>query len=253
MKIGNQNLDVRNFWRERFKTNGHTGWGSRKIYLFDQWCRLQRLVDYLEDNKIRPGKALDFGCGSGDFSRLLIERGWEVVAYDPFVLPKVTHPRLLAVQEVGAIEELGPYDFVISVTALDHCLEDDEFLERLSGIGRSLKKSGTFFFIEYASDLPREKSTYQSFRTLDRWIKVMQGTDLQIRNVIPYFHPKEAPIAAWNRFKGLFSVWALLRLSRVFAFAENEIQNLAKQCLENIPYRAPDVSPIKIIIGIKEG
>jgi ribosomal protein L11 methylase PrmA len=81
--------DRKDFWQARHAKFGHTGWASRKIYAFDQFVRLSRFVDLLDENNIKPGVALDFGCGAGDFSRVLLDRGWSVVAYDPFVDPQI--------------------------------------------------------------------------------------------------------------------------------------------------------------------
>jgi 2-polyprenyl-3-methyl-5-hydroxy-6-metoxy-1,4-benzoquinol methylase len=75
--------DLTRFWQERFAAHGNTGKADTKIYAFDQECGLQWLREWLDKTQLPPGKALDFGCGSGDFSKLLVKLGWNVVAYEP--------------------------------------------------------------------------------------------------------------------------------------------------------------------------
>ena len=57
------------FWQDRFVAQGHTGWFDPRVYAFDALCRLGVLSQWLEDQALSVGLALDFGAGSGDFSR----------------------------------------------------------------------------------------------------------------------------------------------------------------------------------------
>lgn len=237
------------FWIKRSKKHGHTGWANKKTYIFDQQCRFQMLRDYIDQSGLKPGRALDFGCGSGDFSWLLIERGWEVVAFDPFVLPQFTHPKLILTQQANDIHEFGPYDLALSITALDHCLDDGEFQNRLNDISRSMSHGGKFFFLEYAGDFQGAKSAYQAFRSIAAWLDALKKAGLQAREIIPYFHPKDAPVAAWEKYKKMFRVRVMFWLSSIGVRVDSGAKTVANKCLTLNQYKAPKTSPLKIITG----
>ena len=134
------------FWRDRLKEHDHTGWSSRIIYPFDQLCRLNAFAAWLDATMPRPGRALDFGCGVGDFAQLLLARGWSVVGFDPFVRPPILDAKFTGTQELAEIESFAPYDLVVSITVLDHLLNDADFAERLSMLRRTIAPGGRFFF-----------------------------------------------------------------------------------------------------------
>ena len=240
------------FWRDRLAAHGHTGWADQKIYEFDQPCRLQRLAEYLDGTALKPGRALDFGCGSGDFSWFLIRRGWEVVAYDRYVSPRFSHPRMISTQSFSQVAQQGPYDLIISITVLNSIMDDAEFSDRLKDMGNLLGSNGQFFFLEYAGDVEKQRSTYQTFRRLSEWRAHLAEAGLEISAAVPYFHPQEATIPAWEQYRRMFSVRALTRLGRLglplVAYAWL-LRMLRNRCLASHPYVPPSTSPIKIMTG----
>ena len=65
-------LDLnKEYWENRTKEKGHTGWSDPIIYSYDQKIRLNTVKYILKSLSIRGGSALDYGCGTGDFSVLL--------------------------------------------------------------------------------------------------------------------------------------------------------------------------------------
>ena len=99
------------------------------IYAYDQLERKQIVSQVLPRLDLPEARvAVDFGCGTGDFSRLLIERGFSVHAYDPYVTPRWTHDRLFP---AGSLEDLrervSDADLVLSVTVLDHITDERQF------------------------------------------------------------------------------------------------------------------------------
>jgi SAM-dependent methyltransferase len=240
------------FWRDRFATHGHTGWADQKIYQFDQPCRLERLAEYLDSAKLKPGKALDFGCGSGDFSRLLIRRGWTVVAYDRYVSARFSHRRMISTNSLSKVAEEAPYDLATSITVLDSIIDDAEFRDRLKDFATLLGPDGRFFFLEYACDARKKRSTYQAFRQLSEWRTDLAEAGLDLSAVIPFFHPQEGTVPAWERYRRMFAVRALARLGRLgmppatYAWILHILQ---KRCFDAFPYVPPSRSPLKIMAG----
>jgi 2-polyprenyl-3-methyl-5-hydroxy-6-metoxy-1,4-benzoquinol methylase len=134
------------FWRDRFAAHGHTGWSDSRIYVFDQQCRLSVFSQWLDDQAFSGKLALDFGAGTGDFSRLLIDRGWQVVSYDKYIRPTFQHRKLQTASSTEVVEALAPYDLIISITVLDHIMDEAEFRQQVVDFKNWLKSDGRFFF-----------------------------------------------------------------------------------------------------------
>ncbi len=79
--------NLSDFWNERLVKFGHTGWADPVIYAYDQQERLALIGAAITKLSIKRGSALDFGCGAGDFSKLLLSNGFNVCDYDPYVHP----------------------------------------------------------------------------------------------------------------------------------------------------------------------
>ena len=91
---------------------------------------LRGLLLRLEAEGVPPGDALDLGCGSGNESLALLERGWNVVAVDKEAAaieillqrtPPAHRPRLRA--QVADFEQaqFEPCDLIWSAQALPFC------------------------------------------------------------------------------------------------------------------------------------
>lgn len=195
------------FWQARFNKYGHTGWSNELIYAFDQQYRLKVFDNWLMNNFRHPSCAFDFGCGSGDFSKLLLEKGWNVTAYDPFVKPKIQHSRFAFQSEFELLEDAsGSYDLACSVTVLDHVLDERAFGKYLRGLRSLLTQNGRLFLIEYAVDTVTPPSSYQAFRPFTQWQKELATANLNLVEAIPLFHPVEAVINSYKKYeKGLLT------------------------------------------------
>jgi 2-polyprenyl-3-methyl-5-hydroxy-6-metoxy-1,4-benzoquinol methylase len=240
------------FWQDRFAAHGHTGWFDPRIYAFDQRCRLNAFSQWLEDQAFSDKMALDFGAGSGDFSRLLIHKGWRVVSYDKHVSPMFQHRKLQIAGSAEAVAALAPYDLIVSITVLDHILDDAEFCQQLVDFRNWLRPDGRFFFLEYSSTLAQPPSSYQAFRTISTWKNVLAAANLRLEAIEPFFHPDAAPIRAWANYSASFIVrgHGKLRQLRVpLALTRPLLAQAAKKALRGHPYSGPASSPIHILHG----
>jgi len=243
--------DLTQFWQERFERYGHTGWFDAKIYAFDQLCRLKRFGEWLDRQALPATKALDFGCGSGDFSRFLLNRGWQVTAYDRYVSPNQQHPRLTATKSLPDVASNAPYDLIVSVTVLDCIMDDADFSATLARLRQQLRPGGKFFFLEYAGDVPRARSQYQGLRLYSDWQSELSKAGLVLNDMAPYFHPDEAPVSAWNSYNHMLPVRALARAHRHIGKStyEKSLRPFAKMSMLMHPYKTPLKSPVKIMSG----
>jgi SAM-dependent methyltransferase len=248
--------DLTTFWKKRFATHGHTGWADQFIYGFDQPCRLHVFSQWLESNESVPGSVLDFGCGSGEFSHLLAQRGWCVTGYDKYVQPQLVHPRFEFTSHLpDPARAASSFDLIIAVTVLDSITDEREFQATLAYLRGVLSFNGRFLFIEYAPDSFLPPSHYQSFRTINAWQRSLDGAGLKLETLEPFFHPEKAPVMAWTAYAEGWPARLLRKLLR-YALTRNASKELLKRrarlCLDRHAYISPSVSPIKMLAGRRD-
>lgn len=119
---------------------------------FLQFSNIATAYQYERVYKALPplsGKALDWGCGNGHFSRYLVELGIETVGYSLEGRPDIrsnlfsfvhgTHPTQLPFDDCE-------FDIVFSIGVLEHVWEfGGNDADSVSEIKRVLKPGGTFF------------------------------------------------------------------------------------------------------------
>jgi len=143
----------------------------------------------------RPRRILDWGCGWGQVTKLLLDRGLDVTAfdYDPSVdgdavLPLSRYPAIEAHRSSDPVRlpfEANSFDAVLSLGVLEHVAHPDESLEELK---RVLELGGTL----YVYKLPNRYSY------LERLAKLM-GL---------YFHGAEPHDAVYTKRSALALVRA---------------------------------------------
>ena len=111
---------------------------------------LQRFEDY-------KGIAYDLGCGAGNLSFYLLQKGWKVIAVDKEVeiikskkekLKDTLKEKLEIVQECFENLEMKKCDFILAINSLPWC-DKEKFNDVWNKINKSLKVGGriaiTFF------------------------------------------------------------------------------------------------------------
>lgn len=109
----------------------------------------------------RAGRVLDWGCGYGQVTALLLEQGLDVVPFD--YREELSEPTVAPLERYPAIEahfspdpvvlpfEDASFDTVLSCGVLEHVQDPDSSLDE---IRRVLKPNGTF----YVTNLPNRYS-----------------------------------------------------------------------------------------------
>lgn len=202
------NPDLQRFWTERQQAHGHTGWTDPVVYAYDQLERLALIRAAISNKVVKNGLALDFGCGTGDFSRLLLETGFTVCGYDPFVRPKIRSGKFIYANTYEKIPfAQQAVDVVLAVTTLTHIIEEADLLDALAVIRKFIKPKGDVFMLEYALDSSAERdkhslrSDYQTFRTVAEWSHLLGVSALPLLSITPFPQPFISPSTGFLEYR----------------------------------------------------
>ena len=234
------NDEQKAFWSERQKTYGHTGWWDPAIYAYDQLERLAIVKKKIEGFSLTSWRALDFGCGTGDFARMLHDLGAEVVAYDPYIAPQNGSDDVRYVNDFEAVRSMASlFDIVLCVTVLDHIVDEAEFIEILhvlKGVGTA---SAHYLFLEYATDEAVESpKAYQAMRSLPTWRDCLSKAGLAMVEAMPLPHPLEAPSPGYL---------AYMQAVENEQVSEPDLKAQACRFLDKFGIGSVDQSPFKLL------
>lgn len=117
---------------------------------------VRNAVVFRELDRLMPGNTLDAGCGTGDYSLFLSERGHRVTAFDPspFAIKKLLERcrKTLSIEaEINTIEGFHSsklFDNIISIEVIEHIEFDQTALQKLYIF---LKKGGSILISVPAS------------------------------------------------------------------------------------------------------
>lgn len=168
------------FWDRRYRQHGHTGWNDPWIYRYDQRLRLaalDRVVRGLGLGDGRGRSALDLGCGTGDFTALLLGLGYRVTGLD-ISGEVIAHARrrfagqerlvLLQCRAQDIDFEPDTFDLALSVTVLQHLVEPGELGRAVASLVRSVRPGGYIMVLENLSHAAVEPAAVSYVRTRSR-------------------------------------------------------------------------------------
>jgi len=241
-----------NFWINRYEKLGHTGWRDPIFYTYDQIERLALISEELFQLNVVSDKVLDFGCGTGDFSKLLLKNGGKIWGYDLYVEPDIKHPNFKYIKNYTNIKSPDfQMDLILSVTVLDHILDDAEFKQELVNFRRVISDQGYLIMLEYAMDAPHNNNNkYQAFRTVDKWQQQLSVSGWKILSMKPIPHPLIAPSLGFSWYKNRFPVYLIGKASRFFPLNPWFLSILKKYAAESFTKHGVgnvSNSPLKLI------
>lgn len=162
-----------NFWNKSVQKKGHTGYTDQLIHQYDQPLRIKtisKIIKKLFNNNLMGKAVLDIGCGTGDFIEEIVKlRAKKVTGIDisSAVLNKA-HDRFKSDSKVelrhGSVVEMlkdkEAFDLILSVTVLQHHLDDNELKSVLKLMHKALKPKGYMIIFELApSNLEKEHNS----------------------------------------------------------------------------------------------
>jgi SAM-dependent methyltransferase len=228
------------YWDDRAARFGHTGWADPVIYAFDQAARLAAIERVVASATVGREIALDFGAGSGDFSRLLAKYFTKVFAFD--ISPVVTaHARLkfggivnIEFRHGESVKNLavedGSIDLILSVTVLGHILDDGECRDTLNLFRRKIDAKGILVILEATPVAERDGGGYQRFRTRERLRQLFAEAGFTLQKQYGFYNPDEAASQSYNRYVRDLRV-RLLRKLKFGKLAHAVLRNTAAKIL----------------------
>ncbi len=217
------------FWINRIKQFGHTGWSDRLTYMYDQKIRLkivETIIAKYFNNKI--DRVLDFGCGSGDFSSLLAEYSKKVISVDiakeiiDIAKSKYNKPNIHfnILDEVELEEE--KFELVLSITVLQHIINDKELENTLNLFNSILKKNGMLVLIESFSG--NQDSNYLKFRRYEQVKSLLENNNFAILEMHNLYHPVNQPTKIFKLFRNsaLIRILNKLEIDKILIFLINK-------------------------------
>ena len=210
------------FWSERVRRHGHTGWSDLATYAFDQRLRLKAVRELLCDvlsaaPAQRLARALDHGCGVGDFCSVLAQHVDAVVGYDPSPEVVARAAQLNAAANVrygSSADEVwaGRYDLILSITVLQHVVDDTELQALVQRFGQALNPGGRIVVLETLAEVARDAG-YLKRRTLAQLLAVFAAAGLEPLMQRGFYHPTECPTPAYRAYRQRWVVRGLARLA----------------------------------------
>lgn len=212
------------FWEERLSKFGHTGWSDATTYFYDQRLRLKAIERALSEYvKNANSYALDYGCGIGDFAQLLSNKFDHVLAYD--VSDKIIEYARLknrASNITWTSDSLlndgdgychgDHYDFVLSITVLQHITNEEEFHKLIDYLSKTLSKNGSLLVLETLSEFS-ETSGYSKHRSLEQLTNDFMRHGLKLCANYGFYHPLISPTATYRAYRGDLRVRLLSRMN----------------------------------------
>lgn len=243
------------FWIDRHDEVGHTGWKDNVIYAYDQLERLAIVSEWVDKLSVYPYLAIDFGCGVGDFSRLLLKKGFKVYGYDPYINPRLNNLDFTYIASKTELERIADNQagLGISITVMDHILNDCDLLYQLGLLRRMISDSGFLILLEYALDAGEFKesaSDYQAFRTIDIWERLLMKSGWHIKSLTPMPHPQYSPSEGYLSYKNSFQVRVLRRFIRhrlLRPLSHRLLQTRARWVINRSGFNQAQDSPLKLM------
>lgn len=233
-----------NYWEKRMLDHGHTGWKDPAIYAFDQKIRLEVVKELLSKSNIldtildHEGSLLDFGCGSGDFSAFLKDYYKNVYMFDVSeYIVEMAASRVKNSIPISSLDKLfdiqSSYDTILSVTVLQHIMDDEEMSLILQYFNKKLTREGVFLCIE---TFPKLGNSMQRNWNCHQFETLMEQNDFVIEEKYDFYYPPANELflayADTVYIKILSSLYGNIKFLRKMII--NKMQKYASKYNENI-------------------
>lgn len=205
---------LQRFWNKRFQDNGHNGFNDPFLYSIDQHNRLKKIENIIKNlQSTDDGVAIDFGCGDGDFTKLLIDYGYKVYGIEisdralshclnrfPKNFEAISTSEFLEMSEgLGA-------SIIISITTLQHLVVDEEYEQMLDAFNRHTNRNANLIILEKIRGHPVQKKGMfiTVVRSADRIISDLTRRKFTLEKCSNYDETFHIILRAALKLKSLF-------------------------------------------------
>lgn len=193
------------FWDDRVDKFGHTGWADFATYYYDQNLRLNAIENIIVTSGVKCKTALDYGCGTGEFSKKISKYCDKVIATD--ISDKVIEVAKSENKKNNIVYLTldnrifnSEYDLILSITVLQHILDNNELLELIEKFKTSLSPCGSIVVLESFSNADTN-SGYMKLRKVDDLIVLFQGAGLKLESLSEFYHPSYMPTELYDKYR----------------------------------------------------
>ena len=237
--------------------HGHTGHAEPFYYCFDQQVRLQAIDTLIGQANIPRELALDFGCGSGDFTDLLSRHFKVTYAYDISdvmirrVKQRFPQPSVIASDTLAGIPAGYRFDLLLSVTVLQ-TFSTSELDQALDFLASHLSAKGLFIAMEFFTTEALNRQLGETKATVEDWQELLKKHGLKITALPGLLHPHLAASKSWNSYNNNLFLKSLKPFKR-YAFAQAQFIRSAKKILNHYRDSLPETeSPLHFYTIQKE-
>jgi cyclopropane fatty-acyl-phospholipid synthase-like methyltransferase len=235
---------TKEFWNERAQKYGHTGYADAYYYCFDQQARLYAIKQLVARCKQKK-RALDFGCGSGDFVKLLSSCFNQTYGYDisEVVINKANgrfkNSNIVLWSDTTQLEPIPTYDLILTVTVLQS-LNKNELAETLALFSKLLNSEAQIISMEFFSTEEHNLKTNENRITERDWLLALSQNQLKVVSATNFYSPVEYPSASWLQYKDSLFL-KFVRLFKHYSWAEYYLSRISKKLIA----RYDDVTNVK--------
>lgn len=237
------------YWEERAKRYGHTGWSSPIIYAFDNPIRI-KVVDYLLNTILQPSQRdalLDFGCGTGEFSKAQAKNFKRIVIYDKCSsVLKTAKKSLKEATAYDSFEQLkqelhDSFDVILSITVLQHIIDPKEMESVLSLLYEKLKGNGFLLVLESFAKVDSVNS-YEKSWNYPEFIQMMENAGFKLNNAYNYY---ETDVYSEEKFQRFSERKDIILLSRIYNHVSALIKKDILSIMQWISFKDKNLDDVK--------
>lgn len=183
------------YWDQRARDFAGRGAGLRAVCsygmpaFYNGYIHLTQELALAPHLRVAPGtEALDLGCGIGRWSRKLARRGARVTGVD-LAQSMIDEARRRSaghdidyrVADLRTLDLGRTFDLVLSVTVLQHILDDAEFARAAHSVARHLAPGGRAVLLEAAPSRPNAACDTHVFRarTAEQYLAAFRAAGLR--------------------------------------------------------------------------
>lgn len=244
-------MTTEGYWNARVIRHGHPGWVDAAVHAYDQRLRRKALFEFLARSELRRGCALDYGCGTGFFSRALAETFDEVVATDlssaALTVARRNAPPNVRLMSLDAFDSAAfdrRFDAIVSITVLQHIMDDAALTQLIRRFRGDLASEGLCFVLE---SFVRSSQAYIRSWSEAEMTSLFSNAGFVLTDRHAFPHPQIAPTATYQAYRHSTRVRVLSRLARL-PFARRTLESYADTLVSADSPRTDQPTPTAVLV-----